>query len=315
MSLELNEIPFVEELDYYNDKIEQIKNAQVDSFYNMVRYTKYCEMNRTTERYREVKFTSESYEFSSYWVDGVNCEQLKHKDAEPSKLCVLLIKGGAFVMNMSDIALRFLCKCMSACDASIGIAPNFGTNIDTTVDGMWKNVVKVMEVISKEYDIMVFSDSAGASTATLAISHLSPDALSKVKGTVYLCPWVDVGCSSPSYIENTSDCYMSEANVVEHTVRVFNEISTSMKECCVDLVHPIYKNFPPTLIQASGLDPCLDDAYRLALVLHASGASVRLDIFQQMYHCFQMWDHMPNTVKIAWDNIHEFSKECCAGGK
>ena len=55
---------------------------------------------------------------------------------------------------------------------------------------------------------------------------------------------------------------------------------------------PLYADLagvPPLYIQAGNWDILADDSHRLAERARAAGVDVRLDVFPEMLHAFQMW--------------------------
>ncbi len=75
-------------------------------------------------------------------------------------------------------------------------------------------------------------------------------------------------------------------------------------------VSPVYgdytKGFPPTLIQAGTKEIFLSNAVRHYQALDQAGISVKLDLYEGMWHIFQVFNHDIPESKLARKKVRAF---------
>ena len=82
------------------------------------------------------------------------------------------------------------------------------------------------------------------------------------------------------------------------------------------LASPLYadlKGLPPLLIQVGDHEVLLDDSTRLAQRAQAAGVQVKLDVWPNMIHRFQMYGKVLPEARQAVDDIGTFIREHMAG--
>ena len=114
-------------------------------------------------------------------------------------------------------------------------------------------------------DIVVAGDSAGGNLA-LALCHRLKAAGRMLPGALLLMsPWTVLTCSGPSMQE---------------------------KKDMDPMLSPLFgdfEDFPPTLIQVGGHEILLSDSQRLCEKMKAAGVSCRLEVWEDLWHVFQMF--------------------------
>jgi len=78
------------------------------------------------------------------------------------------------------------------------------------------------------------------------------------------------------------------------------------------LISPLYadlSSLPPLLIQVGTDEVLLDDARRFAERAQAAGVAVILEVWDEMFHVFQLVSFLPET-KEAMQHIAEFVTRC-----
>jgi monoterpene epsilon-lactone hydrolase len=69
------------------------------------------------------------------------------------------------------------------------------------------------------------------------------------------------------------------------------------------------RGLPPLLLQVGGKDALLDDSRRFAAHCEAAGVDVTLEIWDEMFHAFQVWAVLLRDAKRAIRRIGEFVRE------
>ena len=74
-------------------------------------------------------------------------------------------------------------------------------------------------------------------------------------------------------------------------------------------ISPIYghfRQFPPMLIQVGSTEMLLSDSVTAASMADIAGVDVRLSIYDDMFHVFQMSGKLLPEAKKAWDEVETF---------
>jgi len=100
-------------------------------------------------------------------------------------------------------------------------------------------------------------------------------------------PWVDMEVTGESYRTNRD----RDPFFLAESVHQFAGIFLGGADPRDPLANPLYADLTglaPTYIQVGEHETLVDDAHRLAAHARAAGVEVRLDVFPEMLHTFQM---------------------------
>jgi acetyl esterase/lipase len=135
--------------------------------------------------------------------------------------------------------------------------------------------------------IALIGDSAGGSLALTTVAAIREAGLPLPAATVALSPWAGSDTSGNSYDTNR-----------HHDVLVTRDMSVAIGQIFIGnadpkdpLANPLYidyAGYPPTYIQVGGHEAVLDDSTRPAEMARRAGVDVKIDIFPEMQHCFQL---------------------------
>lgn len=136
-------------------------------------------------------------------------------------------------------------------------------------------------------DIALIGDSAGGALALTTVAAIRASTLPRPAGTVSLSPWAGSDTSGESYDTNR-----------DNDVLVTRDMSVAIGKLFIGdgdpkdpLANPLYidyAGYPPVYIQVGGYEAVLDDSTRPAEMARHAGVDVRIDIFPEMQHCFQL---------------------------
>jgi acetyl esterase/lipase len=152
--------------------------------------------------------------------------------------------------------------------------------------------------------IAVAGDSAAASLALAMQLRARDQGLALPAATLLMSPWVDFevigetmqsnaakeALFTPEQIKQLADGYRGEA---------------SPRDPYIDPLYADLTGLPPIYIQVGDQEVLLDDSRRLANRARQAGVEVRLDIFPEMQHTFQM---MAGRAPEADDAISRFAE-------
>lgn len=155
-------------------------------------------------------------------------------------------------------------------------------------------------------DVIVAGDSAGGNLALVLCHQLKASGRRLPGRLVLMSPWTDMTASGKSYQERADiDPMLTETYI--HAVR---SVYAQGRDLTDPLLSPLFGDltrFPPTLIQVGTNEILYSDAIRLRDRLQAVQVPCRLEVWQDMWHVFQMFP-MP-TADRALEAVGRFLLE------
>jgi monoterpene epsilon-lactone hydrolase len=137
------------------------------------------------------------------------------------------------------------------------------------------------------HNIAIAGDSAGGGLTLATLLALRDRGLPLPAAAVPLSPWVD--------LEGTGDTMKTHADrdllVNEVGLKAMADLFLSGGDAHDPLAAPLHgdlRGLPPLYIQVGDDETLLDDSRRFAAKAKAAGVDVRLDVFPEMQHVFQM---------------------------
>ena len=157
-----------------------------------------------------------------------------------------------------------------------------------------------------EDKIVLAGDSAGGGLA-MALCHYLKDKNRKLPaGIVAMSPWTDLLSSGPSYKDNYE---LDPVFGNDSSSLIYDNPYVDEKDKADKYISPLYgdfEGFPPMLIQVGSYEMLLSDSVFVAEKAKEAGVSVKLSIYEGMFHVFQMGAKlMPESMK-AWTEVGKF---------
>ena len=154
--------------------------------------------------------------------------------------------------------------------------------------------------------IYLAGDSAGgalAASTALSINRLTDRAITRL---AMLSPVTDLTCESETYATLAEcDPFITKAGFEQD----FGHYLAGAIRPCDPAVSPLFadlRSLPPTLIQVGRSEVLLDDARRFAHAAEKVGKPVKLSIYPDMLHCWQMFPTWVTEASDAVDEIIDF---------
>jgi epsilon-lactone hydrolase len=122
---------------------------------------------------------------------------------------------------------------------------------------------------------------------------------------VCLSPWTDLTFQGQSHQANAK----SEAMLTSEKLREWAGFYAGAENPAHPLISPVYADFdgfPPLLIQVGSEEILLDDARMVAEKARAAGVDVTLNIWEGMWHVWQMLSEFVPESKAAIEEIGHF---------
>lgn len=135
--------------------------------------------------------------------------------------------------------------------------------------------------------LAVAGDSAGGGLALATVLKIRDDGLPRPAAAVPISPWADMEGLGDSMKTNAGKDYL----VQEVGLKGMADLFLSGTDARDPLAAPIYADYAgvcPLYIQVGGDETLLDDSHRVAAKARSAGVDVRLEVFPEMQHVFQM---------------------------
>lgn len=153
-------------------------------------------------------------------------------------------------------------------------------------------------------DVIITGDSAGGNLALALTLKIKEEHRLPPRAVFLMSPWTDLTNSGESFeTKKDVDPVLDEA-YIEKMKTAYVPEGEDLKNPFISPLYGDYKNFPPVYIQVGDNEVLLDDAVRLRNKLKEEGVQVRLDIYEGMWHVFQMSPF--KTAEEAMDKAAEF---------
>lgn len=224
----------------------------------------------------------------------VKIKDIRPKNWKDNKKILIYVHGGAYILFHADTYYL----------TSVPIADATGLrtiSIDYTLAPHAKfkeiidQVISVVKALQKEgylaKDIAICGDSAGGGLAAGSILKMRDDGMPPLGAVILISPWIDLTENGDTYFTlKNHDPILSYKNFLDIAANAYADKEDHKNP----YVSPIYadfsKGFPPTLIQGGTKEILLSNFIRLYQALDIAKQTVKLDLYEGLWHVFQWQD-------------------------
>lgn len=238
-------------------------------------------------------------------VDGLPAEWITTPAATAGAL--LYLHGGAYCLGSVAIQRELIARLTDAthCRAlaiDYRLAPEhpFPAAVeDATAAYRW-----LLAQGHAPEDIVLAGDSAGGGLTVAALVALRDAGTPLPVAAVCFSPWFDLTLSGDSIQTQAAADPVLDAASLSRYARAYAAAAPLEHP----LISPLYadlRGLPPLLIQVGTAEILLDDATRLAAAAREAGVAVTLQVWEGLFHVFQMAPFLPET-REALANVATF---------
>ena len=156
--------------------------------------------------------------------------------------------------------------------------------------------------------IALAGDSAGGGLVLSTLLRARDENLPLPACAVCFSPWTDMTGESETIRSNNGRCAMFRpANIYEFGSAYLG--GASPNESYASPVLAELDFLPPVLLQVGSTELLLDDSLRIHKKIQAAGGISRLEIFDDVFHCWQMYDGIVPEARIALRQAADFIRE------
>lgn len=224
---------------------------------------------------------------------------------------VLQIHGGGYIGPMKntyrDFAMQYSKRSMGGDVLTVDyrVAPEhpFPAALEDAVMAYWWLIEE------KKYDpekIIFAGDSAGGGLALALALYLRDRGQPMPAGIVLMSPWTDLTCSGQSHTTNFDRDPQfggTRDNMLYNSPYIGD---ADPKDPYVSPAFGQYHGFPPVLLQVGSEEVLLSDTLVIAEKLRAAHGTLRLSVYDGMFHVFQMALRLIPESRDAWDEAERF---------
>jgi epsilon-lactone hydrolase len=156
--------------------------------------------------------------------------------------------------------------------------------------------------------IVVAGDSAGGHLALTLALHAAEADLPKPAALILLSPWTDLGMTGASFTRNANLDPFLPGIALQRAARVALNGADPADWRSSPLFAPeeLYRELPPTLVQAGSTEVLLDDAIRTAQRIAEAGVRAELQVYERQPHVVPLWTGTPEA-RTALREIGRFA--------
>lgn len=223
---------------------------------------------------------------------------------------VLQLHGGGYVAKIKN---SYYTMATYYCDAGDGISvlsPDYRVAPEDPYPAALEDALASYQWLLdrgfKGEQIILAGDSAGGGLAMALTMYLRDHDMPMPCGIVAMSPWTDVTASGESYTLNY-ELDPLFGNTKESMIYVNDYAGDhDKKDPYISPIFGNFRQFPPMLIQVGSTEMLLSDSITAASMADIAGVDVRLSIYDDMFHVFQMSGMILPDAKKAWEEVEQF---------
>ncbi|MGI6160921.1 MAG: alpha/beta hydrolase [Christensenellales bacterium] len=238
-----------------------------------------------------------------------------HPKNGPEDKAILFFHGGAYVMGTlascrilaMDLAYE---TCLNVLSFEYRLAPEHV--FPAALEDALKAYDFLIEQGIEPHNVAFVGDSAGGGLAIATALSLKAKGAGLPAVIVGISPWVDLLGSGGENPEADKDDPLINSMRLKEAAKQYAGDEPLDNPLISPLFGDFSGGFPSTLIHVGTREVLLDDSVRLKERMEAAGVDVSLEIWQDMWHVFQMFD-TPES-KEAIEAIGDYLNNKLGGG-
>jgi len=252
----------------------------------------------------------DGYNMTHFDLENFSMKLLTRSENPRLDYVVLQLHGGGYVAKIKNSYYTMATYYSEAGDGISVLSPDYRVAPEDPYPAALEDAVASYEWLLshgwKGEQIIVAGDSAGGGLAMALTMYLRDHDMPLPCGIVAMSPWTDVTASGESYTLNY-ELDPLFGNTKESMIYINDYPGNHDKKD--PYISPIYGNFrkfPPMLIQVGSTEMLLSDSITAASMADVAGCEVRLSIYDDMFHVFQLSGKLFPEAKKAWEEVEQF---------
>ncbi len=246
-------------------------------------------------------------------ANGVTAEWVSDPKADP-KHCMLYLHGGGYISGDLDITIPFAQVISKATGCSI-LAIDYRLSPENPFPAALEDAVNAFKWMVEHgpdgkgppEKIFIGGDSAGGGLALATLLKLRDDNETLPDCAVIMSPFADLTLSGESMTNKTAADPVLYMDFLKFCSNAY-AAQTDKKHPYISPVFSDPKGLPPLMIQVGENEILLDDSIRFAENAKKAGVDVKLDVWPEMFHSWQMYAPGVPESQEALNRIGAFVK-------
>ena len=250
------------------------------------------------------------YNMTHFDMDNFSMKLITKADNPRLDKVILQLHGGGYVAKIKN---AYYNMAINYCDAADGVAvlnPDYRVAPENPYPAALEDALASYQWLMDRgwsgQQIILAGDSAGGGLAMALTMYLRDHDMPLPCGIVAMSPWTDVTASGESYTLNYElDPLFGNS---KETMIYVNDYAGNhdKKDPYISPIYGNFREFPPMLIQVGSTEMLLSDSITAASMADVVGVDVRLSIYDDMFHVFQMAGKLFPEAKRAWEEVEQF---------
>jgi epsilon-lactone hydrolase len=277
--------------DYGSNPSKQI--LEIDNWWKNIAQTQFTsleEIRDYNENWGNLSAEPKGVDYIETEAGDVPAMWLIPKGCDEAKVLLCFHGGGFFCASMyshrklyAHLAEQIGCKALII---NYRLAPEHQhpAQVDdavTAYEWLLKNEIEAK-------NIAFAGDSAGGGLAITALTKARDMGLPMPAATMPFSAWFDMELIGESMQTNYGKDNAFNKNTIEGLVQMVLGDNGNRKDPYINPLFSDMRGLPPIYLQVGGEEVLLDDSLRLKELAEKAGVEVKLDIFKNMQHTFQM---------------------------
>jgi len=282
-------------------------------FTNDLEIGKKIKMGELRKNYDKIELEwrpPEGYNMTHFDLKNFSMKLLSKKENPNFEKVILQLHGGGYIGAIYNNYYNMAVWYSEAANGICVLSPDYRVAPENPYPAALEDAVDSYQWLLDHgwsgEQIILAGDSAGGGLSMALIMYLRDHDMPLPCGIVAMSPWTDLTASGESYTLNY-ELDPLFGNTRESMIYINDYPGDHDKKD--PYISPIYGNFrqfPPMLIQVGSTEMLLSDSITAASMADIAGVDVRLSIYDDMFHVFQMSGPLLPESKRAWEEIKQF---------
>lgn len=252
------------------------------------------------------------YHMTHFDLENFSMKLLSKSENPRLDKVILQLHGGGYIAKIKNAYYNMAVNYSEAGHGLLVLSPDYRVTSQAPYPAALEDALASYQWLLdrgfKGEQIILAGDSAGGGLAMALTMYLRDHDMPLPCGIVAMSPWTDLTTSGESYTLNYElDPLFGNS---KETMLYQNDYAGEhdKKEPYISPIYGNFRQFPPMLIQVGSTEMLLSDSITVASMADIAGAEVRLSIYDDMFHVFQMAGKLFPEAKKAWDEVEQFLK-------
>lgn len=157
--------------------------------------------------------------------------------------------------------------------------------------------------------VAVAGDSAGGNLTLALLLRARDEGLPRPAAAVAFSPWADLAGTTESVRANDGRCAMFRTPNMAEFAPIYLGSASAFDPYASPAHASDFTNLPPVLLQVGSTELLLDDARTVHEKINAAGGASRLEVYDDLMHCWQMLDGLVPEARAALRSAADFINE------